>query len=109
MKAMMTSAIDVDTQLMARVQRDETSSFGDLLNRNRNLVVNYLSRTVGNKAIAEELAQDAFFVSIARAGLIRRRRNSPLGCTAPRQMLYSRTTGRVDPSGRCFARRIDIL
>jgi len=42
------------------VQRDETSSFGDLLNRNRNLVVNYLSRMVGNRAIAEELAQDVF-------------------------------------------------
>jgi len=56
----MTSAIDLDTQLMIRVQRDDASSFGELLNRNRNLVVNYLSRMVINRAIAEELAQDVF-------------------------------------------------
>ncbi len=56
----MTAAIDLDTQLMIRVQRDDTSSFGELLSRNRNLVVNYLSRMVVNRAIAEELAQDVF-------------------------------------------------
>jgi RNA polymerase sigma-70 factor (ECF subfamily) len=56
----MTSAVDLDTQLMIRVQRDDASSFGELLNRNRNLVVNYLSRMVVNRAIAEELAQDVF-------------------------------------------------
>jgi RNA polymerase sigma-70 factor (ECF subfamily) len=56
----MTSAIDLDTQLMIRVQRDDASSFGELLSRNRNLVVNYLSRMVVNRAIAEELAQDVF-------------------------------------------------
>jgi RNA polymerase sigma-70 factor (ECF subfamily) len=56
----MTSAIDLDTQLMVRVQRDDASSFSELLGRNRNLVVNYLSRMVANRAIAEELAQDVF-------------------------------------------------
>jgi len=56
----MTSAIDVDTELMIGVQRDDASSFGELLNRNRNLVVNYLNRMVMNRAIAEELAQDVF-------------------------------------------------
>ncbi len=56
----MTSTADLDTQLMIRVQRDDTSSFGELLNRNRNLVVNYLSRMVVSRAIAEELAQDVF-------------------------------------------------
>src|ERR1700722_17886940 len=56
----MTSAADLDTQLMIRVQRDDASSFGELLNRNRNLVVNYLSRMVVSRAIAEELAQDVF-------------------------------------------------
>jgi RNA polymerase sigma-70 factor (ECF subfamily) len=56
----MSSAVDVDTQLMIRVQRDDASSFGELLNRNRNVVVNYLSRMVTNRAIAEELAQDVF-------------------------------------------------
>jgi RNA polymerase sigma-70 factor, ECF subfamily len=56
----MTAAIDLDTQLMIRVQRDDASSFGELLGRNRNLVVNYLARMVVNRAIAEELAQDVF-------------------------------------------------
>jgi RNA polymerase sigma-70 factor, ECF subfamily len=56
----MTPAIDLDTQLMIGVQRDDASSFPELLNRNRNLVVNYLSRMVVNRAIAEELAQDVF-------------------------------------------------
>ncbi|HEX4133220.1 MAG TPA: RNA polymerase sigma factor [Bryobacteraceae bacterium] len=56
----MASAVDVDTQLMVRVQGDDSSSFTELLNRNRTLVVNYLSRMVVNRAIAEELAQDVF-------------------------------------------------
>jgi RNA polymerase sigma-70 factor, ECF subfamily len=56
----MTSTADLDTQLMIQVQRDDSSSFGELLNRNRNLVVNYLSRMVVSRAIAEELAQDVF-------------------------------------------------
>lgn len=55
-----TPAVDLDTQLMIRVQADDDSSFGTLLNRNRNLVVNYLYRMVANRAIAEELAQDVF-------------------------------------------------
>jgi len=56
----MTPAIDLDTQLMIGVQRDDASSFSELLGRNRNLVVNYLARMVVNRAIAEELAQDVF-------------------------------------------------
>ena len=56
----MTSAIDIDTQLMIRVQSDDGSSFGELLQRNRNVVVGYLSRMVANRAVAEELAQDVF-------------------------------------------------
>jgi RNA polymerase sigma-70 factor (ECF subfamily) len=56
----MTGAIDLDTQLMIGVQRDDASSFSELLNRNRNLVVGYLSRMVVSRAIAEELAQDVF-------------------------------------------------
>jgi RNA polymerase sigma-70 factor, ECF subfamily len=56
----MSAAVDLDTQLMISVQRDDAASFGELLNRNRNLVVNYLSRMVVNRAVAEELAQDVF-------------------------------------------------
>lgn len=57
---LMTPATDLDTQLMVRVQADDDASFGLLLDRNRGLVVNYLSRMVSNRAIAEELAQDVF-------------------------------------------------
>lgn len=56
----MTSAVDLDTQLMVRVQADDHSSFSQLLSRNRGVVLNYLSRMVSNRAIAEELAQDVF-------------------------------------------------
>jgi RNA polymerase sigma-70 factor (ECF subfamily) len=56
----MSAAVDLDTLLMISVQRDDASSFAELLNRNRTLVINYLSRMVVNRAIAEELAQDVF-------------------------------------------------
>src|SRR5690349_1496822 len=56
----MSLAVDLDTQLMIRVQSDDALSFSELLNRNRNMVVNYLSRMVVNRSIAEELAQDVF-------------------------------------------------
>jgi RNA polymerase sigma-70 factor (ECF subfamily) len=56
----MTPAVDFDTQLMILVQKDDGSSFSELLHRNRSLVVNYLSRMVVSRAIAEELAQDVF-------------------------------------------------
>ncbi len=45
---------------MIAVQRDDSASFGLLLNRNRGMVVQYLARMVQNRAIAEELAQDVF-------------------------------------------------
>jgi RNA polymerase sigma-70 factor, ECF subfamily len=51
---------DPDTALMICVQRDDASSFGALLSRNRNVVVQYLARVVQNQAIADELAQDVF-------------------------------------------------
>jgi len=56
----MASATDLDTELMIAVQRDDAASFGILLHRNRGMVVQYLSRMVQNRAIAEELAQDVF-------------------------------------------------
>lgn len=56
----MASATDLDTELMIAVQHDDSASFGILLNRNRGMVVQYLSRMVQNHAIAEELAQEVF-------------------------------------------------
>jgi RNA polymerase sigma-70 factor (ECF subfamily) len=60
MTAASQAGTDLDTQLMIRAQADDDSSFCELLERNRNVVVNYLSRMVTNRAIAEELAQDVF-------------------------------------------------
>lgn len=54
------AAADLDTLLMIRVQANDDSSFSLLLDRNRGLVLNYLSRMVANRAVAEELAQDVF-------------------------------------------------
>jgi RNA polymerase sigma-70 factor (ECF subfamily) len=54
------TAADLDTALMIRVQSDDAESFGELLQRNRALVIRYLARMVTNQAIAEELAQDVF-------------------------------------------------
>lgn len=68
----MTQSADLDTQLMVQVREDDHASFSLLLNRNRNVVLNYLSRMVANRAIAEELAQDVF-VRVYRS----RRRYAP--------------------------------
>lgn len=51
---------DIDAELMIRAQSDDSDSFGLLLNRNRNMLVQYLARMVQNHAVAEELAQDVF-------------------------------------------------
>lgn len=54
------ATFDLDTHLMLLVQKEDSASFGVLLQRHRNVVVQYLSRMVQNHAIAEELAQDVF-------------------------------------------------
>lgn len=52
--------LDADTRLMLLVQRDDDASFGTLVQKYRVLVVQYLSRKVQNRDIAEELAQEVF-------------------------------------------------
>lgn len=49
-----------DAELMLRVKEGDEGSFGNLLARYREPVVNFLYRMVQNAAIAEELAQDVF-------------------------------------------------
>jgi RNA polymerase sigma-70 factor (ECF subfamily) len=61
-----TSEIDPDARLMIRVQNGDEESFAILLNRNRNYVLQCLSRMVRNLALAEELVQDVF-VRVYRA------------------------------------------
>jgi RNA polymerase sigma-70 factor (ECF subfamily) len=54
------ASFDLDTRLMLRVQLDDAASFAILLQKHRNLVIQYLARMVQNHAVAEELAQDVF-------------------------------------------------
>src|SRR5271165_2398823 len=52
--------LDPDTALMLKVRQGDSCSFDLLLHRHRSSVVNHLYRSVHNRAIAEELAQDVF-------------------------------------------------
>lgn len=53
-------AIDSDLELMLRVSRGDTESFEVLLRRYRFPLVNYFSRLVRDRALAEDLAQEVF-------------------------------------------------
>lgn len=54
------ASLDWDAELMLRVRDGDEVSFGVLLAKHRGPVINFLFRMVQNKAVAEELAQDAF-------------------------------------------------
>ncbi len=53
-------AIDHDLELMLRVRRGDAESFDELLRRHRVPLVNYFSRMLQDRALAEDLAQEAF-------------------------------------------------
>lgn len=53
-------ALEHDAQLMLRVKEGDEASFGELLERYRVPVMNFIYRMVQNQPIAEELAQDVF-------------------------------------------------
>lgn len=53
-------AIDHDLELMLRVRRGDAESFDELLRRHRVPLVNYFRRMVRDRALAEDLAQEAF-------------------------------------------------
>jgi len=53
-------AIDSDLELMLRVSRGDADSFGVLLNRYRGPLLSYFVRMVRDRALAEDLAQEAF-------------------------------------------------
>lgn len=60
---------DLDAQLMLRVRLGDSSCFNLLLERHRTPVVHFLYRMVQNRAVAEDLAQEAFLrVYRSRAG-----------------------------------------
>jgi RNA polymerase sigma-70 factor, ECF subfamily len=54
------AALEQDAQLMLQVKQGDAGSFELLLNKYRRPVVSYLHRMVQNRAVAEELAQEAF-------------------------------------------------
>jgi RNA polymerase sigma-70 factor (ECF subfamily) len=45
---------------MARIRDGDRSAFGDLVDRYKDPIVNYLTKITGNRSRAEEAAQDAF-------------------------------------------------
>jgi RNA polymerase sigma-70 factor (ECF subfamily) len=49
-----------DAELMARIRDGDRSAFGVLVERYKDPMVNYLTRMTGNRARAEEAAQEAF-------------------------------------------------
>ena len=51
---------DPDVQLMLRFQNGEESAFQQLFNKHAASVVNFVFRFLGNRARAEEIAQDVF-------------------------------------------------
>jgi RNA polymerase sigma-70 factor (ECF subfamily) len=54
------AALEQDAQLMLQVKEGDAGSFELLLAKYRRPVVGYLDRMVQNRAVAEELAQEAF-------------------------------------------------
>ncbi len=54
-------SLERDAELMLRVRDGDAASFSLLLERHRNSVIQFMYRMVQNRAVAEELAQEAFF------------------------------------------------
>ena len=54
-------SLERDAELMLRVRDGDTASFALLLERHRGPVIQFMYRMVQNRAVAEELAQEAFF------------------------------------------------
>lgn len=52
--------MDIDLKLMLRVRRGDAGSFDELLRRYRVPMVNYFSRLLRDRALAEDLAQEVF-------------------------------------------------
>ena len=49
-----------DRELMTRMQSGDRGAFADLIDRHKNMLVNYLTRLTGCRDRAEEYAQEAF-------------------------------------------------
>ena len=62
-----------DGALMARVKQGDDQAFGDLVERYKDRLVNYLTRMTRDRERAEDLAQDAFVRVYRSAGRYRER------------------------------------
>jgi RNA polymerase sigma-70 factor (ECF subfamily) len=60
MSAVVEMASPTDAALMVRVKDGDSQAFGDLVERHKNGVVNYLTHMTRDRDRAEELAQEAF-------------------------------------------------
>ncbi|HMS82727.1 MAG TPA: sigma-70 family RNA polymerase sigma factor [Nitrospira sp.] len=56
-------AIPDDAQLVARSLKQDHEAFGQLIDRHASVIVNLAYRMVGNRAEAEDLAQEAFLTA----------------------------------------------
>lgn len=64
-------ASDDEAKLIARSQQQDHEAFGQLIDRYAGVVVNLAYRMVGNRADAEDLAQDAFVAAFKALPMFR--------------------------------------
>ena len=60
MSMTISTAFDLDVELMLRVKSGDGESFGILLEKHRTPVIHFIYRMVQDRAVAEELAQEVF-------------------------------------------------
>ena len=60
MEAVFSAAVAADADLMARLRAGDRDALGDLVERHKDALVNYLTRLTGRRERGEELAQEAF-------------------------------------------------
>ncbi len=61
-------AAGIDAALMERTKGGDRQAFGELVNRHRDGLVNYLSRISGDRELAQDLAQESFVKLFQSAG-----------------------------------------
>jgi DNA-directed RNA polymerase specialized sigma24 family protein len=75
----MTDALDSDETLMLRYAAGDVRAFEILYRRHELKLWRFICRSIGNKAIADELMQDVWFPSYRLPQAINRWRDSQLG------------------------------
>ena len=62
-----------DGELLAAAREGDRAAFGELVDRHKELLVNYLTRMTGRREEAEDLAQESFLRLATRSGSYRER------------------------------------